>query len=98
MNTKRIPALIMLLAGAVACIVTYLNHYDLKDMLTTLLWVLLVFFIIGLIVKKIFDSFQMPDENAVDDEGEVVEKQGEEESESEDMQEDEDRGKDEGDK
>ena len=88
----------MLLAGAVACIVTYLNHYDLKDMLTTLLWVLLVFFIIGLIVKKIFDSFQMPDENAVDDEGEVVEKQGEEESASEDTQEDEDRGKDEGDK
>ena len=73
----------MLLAGAVACIVTYLNQYDFIEMLTTLIWVLPVFLIIGLIVKKIFDSFQMPDENAVDDEGEVVEKQGEEESSSE---------------
>ncbi|HOO28117.1 MAG TPA: hypothetical protein PLU43_06600, partial [Lachnospiraceae bacterium] len=77
------PALIMLLAGAVACIVTYLNHYDLKDMLITLIWVLLIFLVIGFGIKRIFDSFHMPDENAVDDEGEVVEKQGAQEAESE---------------
>ncbi len=88
MNTKKIPALIMLLAGAVVCIVTYLNHYNLKDMLTVLFGVLLVFLVIGVIVKKIFDSFRMPDENAVNDEGEVVEKQVEsEESEETEKQE-----------
>ncbi len=77
MNTKRIPAIIMLLAGAVTCIVTYLNGYDTKDMLIALFWVLILFLIIGIVVKKILDSFQMPDENAVDDEGEVIEKQPE---------------------
>lgn len=81
MNTKRIPALIMLIAGAIACIVTYANHYNLKDMLTTLIWVLLVFWLIGLIVKKILDSFHMPGENAVNNEGEVIEKQEEEAAE-----------------
>lgn len=83
MNTKRIPALIMLIAGAIACIVTYMNHYDLKEMLTTLVWVLLIFLLIGLVVKKILDSFHMPGENAVDNEGEVIEKQEEEAAEEE---------------
>lgn len=83
MNTKRIPALIMLIAGAIACIMTYANHYDLKDMLTTLIWVLLVFWLIGLIVKKILNSFHMPGGNAVDNEGEVIEKQEEEPAEEE---------------
>ncbi len=83
MNTKRIPALIMLFAGAIACIMTYANHYDLKDMLTTLIWVLLVFWLIGLIVKKILNSFHMPGGNAVDNEGEVIEKQEEEPAEEE---------------
>lgn len=83
MNTKRIPALIMLIAGAIACIVTYMNHYDLKEMLTTLIWVLLIFLLIGLVVKKILDSFHMPGENAVDNEGEVIEKQEEEAAEEE---------------
>ena len=31
MNTKRIPALVMLLAGAVVAIVTYINHYSLEE-------------------------------------------------------------------
>ncbi len=87
MNTKRIPALIMLIAGAIACIMTYLNHYDLKEMLTTLIWVLLIFLIIGLVVKKILDSFHMPGENAVDNEGEVIEKQEEEPTEEEEEEE-----------
>ncbi len=73
----------MLIAGAIACIVTYMNHYDLKEMLTTLIWVLLIFLLIGLVVKKILDSFHMPGENAVDNEGEVIEKQEEEAAEEE---------------
>lgn len=88
MNTKRIPALIMLIAGSITCIMTYINHYDLKEMLTTLIWVLFIFLFIGLAVKKILDSFHMLGENAVDNEGEVIEKQegeaAEEEKEPED--------------
>ncbi len=78
MNTKRVPSIIMLLAGAVTCIVTYLNGYEIKDTLMILIWVLIVFLIIGSVAKKILDSFHMSDEDAVDDEGEVIEKTGEE--------------------
>lgn len=76
MNTNKIPALVMLLAGSVAVIVTYINHYSLEDMLAVLILTLIVFLIIGVVIKMIFDSFHIeePDEDRVDDEGEVVEK------------------------
>ncbi len=77
MNTKRIPSIIMLLAGAVTCVVTFINGYEIKDTLVILIWVLLLFLIIGIVVKKILDSFHMPDEDAVDDEGEVIKKNAE---------------------
>ena len=76
MNTKRIPAFVMLLAGAVATIVTYINHYSLEEMLVVLILTLIIFLIIGVAIKLIFDSFHIeePDEDKVDDEGEVVDK------------------------
>ena len=76
MNTNKIPALVMLLAGAVAVIVTYINHYSLEDMLAVMILTLIVFLILGVVIKLIFDSFHIeePDEDRVDDEGEVVEK------------------------
>jgi len=76
MNTKRIPALVMLLAGSVAVIVTYINHYSLEDMLVVLILTLIVFLVIGVAIKLVFDSFHIEevDEDRVDDEGEVVEK------------------------
>ena len=66
----------MLAAGAVATIVTYINHYSLEDMLVVLILTLIVFLIIGIAIKLVFDSFHIeePDEDRVDDEGEVVEK------------------------
>lgn len=77
MNTKRIPAIVMLLGGAVACIVAYINNYNLKDMLMVVTLALVLFLGLGVVIKLIFDSFKFPDEEKVDDEGEVVEKQGE---------------------
>ena len=79
MDTKKIPAFVMLLAGAVATIVTYINHYSLEDMLVVLILTLIDFLIIGVAIKLIFDSFHIeePDEDRVDDDGEVVEKTAE---------------------
>ncbi len=76
MNTKRIPALVMLLAGSVAAIVTYINHYSFNDMLVVLILTLVVFLIIGVVIKLIFDSFHIetPDKDRVDDDGEVLDK------------------------
>ena len=76
MKIKRIPALTMLLAGAVAAVVTYINGYSLEDMLVVLIVTLIVFLIIGVVIMMIFESFHIdePDEDRVDDDGEVVEK------------------------
>ena len=76
MKLKRIPALVMLSAGAVATIVTYINHYSLEEMLVVLILTLIVFLIIGVAIMLIFESFHIdePDEDRVDDDGEVVEK------------------------
>lgn len=74
-KTKLIPPFIMLMAGAIASILTFLNHYDIKDMLFILLIVLVIFYILGLVVKKILDTFTVVDEKSVSDEGEVIEKE-----------------------
>lgn len=57
MNTKNIPPFIMLTAGLVATAVMYSRHYQLHTMLGILLAVLLVFYIIGLLVARMFDTF-----------------------------------------
>lgn len=77
MKTKQIPAIVMLLGGAVACIVSYMNNYTLREMLIVLTVSLVVFLCLGVVIRLVLDSFEMPDDSKVDDEGEVVEKQGE---------------------
>lgn len=74
LKTRPIPAIIMLLAGLAAAITTYVNRYPVKDALLIILVSMIVFLIIGNIVKMILDRFEMPDENAVDEDGEMVEK------------------------
>lgn len=51
MRTRYIPAGIMLLAGAVTCIVSILQKQDIIRSLITLLVVLILFYIIGLVAK-----------------------------------------------
>lgn len=58
MNTKNIPAIMSLSAGAITSIITFLIKYEVKAMLGILLAVLLLFYVAGLIVKAILDKFQ----------------------------------------
>lgn len=58
MNTKNIPAIMSLSAGAITSIITFLIRYEVKDMLGILLAVLFLFYVAGLIVKAILDKFQ----------------------------------------
>lgn len=58
MNTKNIPAIMSLSAGAITSIITYIIGYEVKAMLGILLAVLLLFYVAGLIVKAILDKFQ----------------------------------------
>lgn len=85
LKTKQLPAMIMLLGGAVAALVTYTRDFSLKDMLVIVLISLIGFYILGLILKRIFDSFrikrQTENEEGVAEEGEVIEKEPEEKKE-----------------
>ena len=76
MNTKNIPPLIMLTAGLIVTAVMYIRHYQLHTMLGILLAVLLVFYIVGLLIKKMFDVFGMEIEKREAEEKEKAEEEG----------------------
>lgn len=80
-KTKLLPAFIMLMAGAITCIMTYMMDYSIKQMLLTLLIVLVVFYILGIFVKVILDRFTKIPPQSIAEEGEVVEKEAAEEEE-----------------
>ena len=86
MKTKQLPLLIMLLAGAAVSISTKLMGYELETALWILLGTLVVFYIMGCLMKRTIDSFEKEleaaaaeQENAaVSEEGEVIEKDAQE--------------------
>ena len=51
MRTRYIPAGVMLIAGAITCIISIVKGQDIVKSLTTLLIVLILFYVIGLITK-----------------------------------------------
>lgn len=82
MKRKLMPPFMMLFAGAIASIIMYINHYEIKTMLWILIAVFILFYIIGVIIKKTLDSFysELNKINSVADEGEVIEKEKTEDS------------------
>ncbi len=82
MKRKLIPPFVMLLAGLIASIRTYMLHYDLKRSLTIILVVLVIFYLLGSLVKFMLDVFEKDIAQKAMDEGEVIEKQADGESET----------------
>lgn len=74
---KMLPIILMLTAGAVTSIITYLKDYELTKMLWTLLGVLIIFYLFGLGIKKVLDVFdeQIKEAEEKKDEGSVIEKE-----------------------
>lgn len=70
MKTKSIPAIIMLLAGLVACIAGMAAHMEVSDFMKMLLIVLILFYVLGSVVKVILDRnfAEMQDEETTDGE------------------------------
>ena len=62
MNTKYIPAIIMLSAGFVDCIIAIMQHKPLLDFTKELLLVLVIFLVIGCVVKMVIDKTFRVDE------------------------------------
>ena len=91
MKTKQLPLLIMLLAGAAVSISTKLMGYELETALWILLGTLVVFYIMGCLMKRTIDSFEREleataaerEDMAVSKDGEVIEKDAQEADEAE---------------
>ncbi|MBQ8627123.1 MAG: hypothetical protein IJ419_13255 [Agathobacter sp.] len=81
MKTNYIPAIVMLLAGAVYCLFGLKAQIPLLDFTVQLLIVLLVFYILGGIVRMVLDRFMGDIEVKSDkeDDAESSEEQAEEE-------------------
>ena len=56
MKTKTIPVIIMLVAGALACILGFVYNYGTTEFFTMVLTVLIIFYVLGCIVKIIIDK------------------------------------------
>lgn len=56
MNTRPIPAIIMLTAGLVTCIVGIVQHFSLGMFIKTLFLVLVGFYLLGCIAKLVLDK------------------------------------------
>lgn len=85
MKTKSVPAIIMLTAGFIACIAGMYAHMEVAGFMKMLLIVLIVFYILGCIVKMILDKnfAEVPEEETTDGE-EVQSDEEASESEAED--------------
>ena len=55
---KLLPAFVMLLAGAFTSIITFVIGYTLKSALIILLFVLVIFYILGLVLQKLIVKFE----------------------------------------
>lgn len=75
MNRKNMPLILMLTAGAVTCIITFIQKYSVLGKLTALLVVLVIFYLLGSILRWTLDYFDKQNEEKSKEEGEVIEKE-----------------------
>lgn len=79
MKTKPIPAIVMLIAGFVTCVIAIYTHMELNSFTKTLLSVLIIFYIFGTVIKVILDrNFKEMEEEASEEEKTALEDQPEE--------------------
>lgn len=75
MKRKNLPLLLMLIAGAVTCVITLIKQYTMLERLALLLGVMLLFCLLGNILKWTLDRFEAQIEKKLQEEGEVIEKE-----------------------
>lgn len=79
MERKNIPILLMLVAGAVTCVFTWIQDYSLLKKLISLLVVLVIFYGMGTVIKWALDSFDRENAAAAEQkEDEILEEEEEE--------------------
>ena len=76
MKTNGVPAIIMLAAGFIDCVIAILTHMSLWNFTRQLLLVLVLFYVIGCVVKMIIDrNFKDTEESKEEQEAESSEEQ-----------------------
>lgn len=73
MNTKPIPIIITLIAALVSCVASIIQHVSFTIFTTRLLWVVIIFGVMGIIVKVILDKSLNVMEEETDEENEESE-------------------------
>ncbi len=90
MRTRYIPAGVMLIAGVVTCIISIIKEQDIIRSLSTLLIVLVLFYVIGLITKffveKILRDFKESKVVEGDKQADTEEKEESQEEDSQEVQ------------
>lgn len=64
MKRKNLPLLMMLIAGAIICIINLVRNYTILGQLTSLLVTLVVFYLLGSLLKWTLDYFENQNEMA----------------------------------
>lgn len=64
MKRRLVPIFLMLVAGAITSIITYIKDYELTRMLWILLGVLIVFYVLGVAIQKTLNLFDKQIEEA----------------------------------
>lgn len=92
MDSKYIPSFVMLSAGTIVCIISVINKFSLLKCLISLLLTMIVFYLLGCMMKKVLDNVKeaneaVPvfdeDEAAEDEENETAGEEREEVKEQE---------------
>ncbi len=84
MNRKNLPLFLMLTAGAVTSIITYIEKYPMVVKLVSLFVVLLIFYVLGCMIKWTLDFFELQNGEKRKEEGEDIEEEPVEPEDSED--------------
>lgn len=78
MNKKNLPLVLMLLAGAITCIITFIQKFTMVERLSILFGVLVLFYLLGSLLVWTLNYFEAQNEQKRGEEGEVIEKESEE--------------------
>ena len=80
--------LLMLAAGAVTCIITFVQKFSTLNKLIALFCVMLLFYALGSVLKWTLDFFDAQNEKRRKEEGEVIEKEAEDQEGTQEPEED----------
>lgn len=87
MKTKQIPAVVMLTAGFIICVISIFQEMELDKFLKLLVCVLLIFYILGSIIRVVLDKNFKEMKEEAETEGEQSEDVSEEQKKGEDSEE-----------